>query len=116
MLLLTLNNLYCRISVFNPATGELVSDKIPVAGQEDIDSAVKFANEAFRPLSQWRNMTHVERQKILFKFADLLEANQERLAYLSRLTLGAPYLPFGKGEIDTAIGCFRCQFMTHVAN
>lgn len=50
-----------------------------------------------------------ERQKLLLKFADILEANQERLAYLTRLTLGAPFLPFGKSEIGTAIGCFRCE-------
>ncbi|BCS30763.1 uncharacterized protein APUU_81066S [Aspergillus puulaauensis] len=52
-------------------------------------------------------MTFPERQKILLRFADLLEANQEYLAHLTRLTLGAPYLPFGKSEIGTAIGSFR---------
>lgn len=54
-------------------------------------------------------MTGSERQKVLFRFADVLEANTELLAYLTRLTLGAPFLPFGKSEIDTAIGCFRCE-------
>jgi aldehyde dehydrogenase (NAD+)/retinal dehydrogenase len=87
-----------------------VSEKIPVAGEEDVNEAVKCANEAFKPLSPWRKMNHGERQKLLLKFADILEANQERLAYLTRLTLGAPYLPFGKGEISTAIGCFRCMY------
>ncbi|KAM0206075.1 hypothetical protein ACHAQI_008566 [Fusarium lateritium] len=96
-----------RLSVYNPATGALVSNHIPVAGNEDVDEAVTYANEAFKPDARWRRMTHVERRQILLKFADLLEASQERLAYLTRLTLGAPYLPFGKSEIDTAIGCFR---------
>ncbi|ORY69034.1 aldehyde dehydrogenase domain-containing protein [Pseudomassariella vexata] len=110
---LFINNKFvnCRskktVSVFNPANGELVSDQIPVAGNEDVDEAVEFANQAFAANSPWRKMTNVERQKLLLKFADILEANQERLAYLTRLTLGAPYLPFGKSEIDTAIGCFR---------
>ncbi|KAF4994130.1 hypothetical protein FDECE_13230 [Fusarium decemcellulare] len=89
------------------ATGDLVSDRIPVAGDEDVDEAVTCANEAFKPDSPWRRMTHTQRREILLKFADLLEARQERLAYLTRLTLGAPYLPFGKSEIGTAIGCFR---------
>ncbi|KAH7232201.1 aldehyde dehydrogenase domain-containing protein [Fusarium redolens] len=96
-----------RVSVYNPATGALISNKIPVAGDEDVDEAVCHANEAFKPTSPWRQMSHDERRAILLKFADLLEANQERLAYLTRLTLGAPYLPFGKSEIGTAIGCFR---------
>lgn len=55
-------------------------------------------------------MAFPERQKVLLRFADLLEANQEYLAHLTRLTLGAPYLPFGKSEIGTAIGSFRCTF------
>ncbi|CVL06391.1 related to aldehyde dehydrogenase [Fusarium mangiferae] len=95
------------IAVYNPATGDLISDRIPVAGNKDVDEAVACASEAFKPNSPWRQMTHTERREILLKFADLLEANQERLAYLTRLTLGAPYLPFGKSEIGTAIGCFR---------
>ncbi|KAF5636954.1 aldehyde dehydrogenase [Fusarium sp. NRRL 25303] len=89
------------------STGELISDRIPVAGNKDVDEAVACASEAFKPNSPWRQMTHTERRGILLKFADLLEANQDRLAYLTRLTLGAPYLPFGKSEIGTAIGCFR---------
>ncbi|KAL2826258.1 aldehyde dehydrogenase domain-containing protein [Aspergillus cavernicola] len=110
---LFINNCYVtcvnqtKLSVFNPATGDLVSDQIPVAGPDDVDSAVRAANAAFAAGSEWRRMTFPERQKILFRFADILEANQEYLASLTRLTLGAPYLPFGQAEIATAIGCFR---------
>lgn len=86
-----------------------MSDKIPVAADTDVDEAVDAANAAFAEGSTWRRMTNIERQKILLTFADLLEEHQERLAYLSRLTLGAPYNPFGKSEIGTAIGCFRCK-------
>ncbi|KAM5369063.1 hypothetical protein ACJZ2D_009158 [Fusarium nematophilum] len=67
-------------SVYNPATGALVSDRIPIAGSDDVDEAVAAANTAFRPDSPWRRMTNVERREILLKFADLLEENQERLA------------------------------------
>lgn len=65
---------------------------------------------AFEPGSEWRRMDDFTRQKVLLKFADLIEGNQEYLASLTRVTLGAPYSPFGKSEIDTAIGCFRCVF------
>lgn len=75
-----------------------------------MDDAVTAANAAFSPTSPWRKMTGNDRQRMLLKFADILEANRDSLAYLTRLTLGAPFNPFGKGEIDTAIGCFRCEF------
>lgn len=96
--------------MFNPANGELVSDQIPVAAEEDVDEAVKYAQQASRLDSPWRKMDNVQRRDILLKFADIIEANQERLAYLTRLTLGAPYHPFGKSEIGTALTCLRCGY------
>ncbi|EOD45479.1 putative aldehyde dehydrogenase protein [Neofusicoccum parvum UCRNP2] len=54
-------------------------------------------------------MTGQERQKLLLKFADLLEQNQDYLGYLTRLTLGAPFTPFGRSEIQTAVAYFRWQ-------
>lgn len=102
--------MFIRISVYDPATTELVSDSIPVAGEQDVDLAVEAAQRAFRPSSPWRQMTAYQRQKLLLKFADILEANTDYLAKLTRQTLGAPFSAFGKGEIDTAITCFRCTF------
>ncbi|KAJ5753585.1 uncharacterized protein N7511_007738 [Penicillium nucicola] len=96
-----------RISVYNPADGTLVSDSIPIAGEADVDQAIEAAQRAFAPKSEWRSMDDFARQKVLLNFADLIEENQEYLASLTRVTLGAPYNPFGKAEIDTAIGCFR---------
>lgn len=97
------------ISVYDPATKELVSDKIPLADARDVDLAVRAAQQAFSPSSPWRRMTAAQRQQLLFRFADILEANTEYLANLTRRTLGAPFSAFGKGEIDTAISCFRCE-------
>ncbi|KAJ6092314.1 hypothetical protein N7467_004283 [Penicillium canescens] len=96
-----------KISVYNPADGTLVSDQIPVAGEADVDRAIEAAQQAFSPDSDWRRMDDFTRQNLLLRFADLIEENQEYLASLTRVTLGAPYNPFGKSEIDTAIGCFR---------
>lgn len=88
-----------------------MSDQIPLAGEADVNCAVEAAQAAFSPGSEWQCMSDFNRQKVLLKFADLIEANQEYLASLTRVTLGAPYNPFGKSEIDTAIGCFRCAFI-----
>lgn len=95
--------------MYNPATGDLVTNRIPIAGEQDVDMAVDAAIAAFDMAGPWRKMTNESRRKLLLKFADLLERDQERLAYLTRLTLGAPYLAFGKGEIGTAIDNFRCK-------
>ncbi|RDW76941.1 putative retinal dehydrogenase 1 [Coleophoma cylindrospora] len=96
-----------KISVYNPATGELVSDKVPLAGEEDVEQAVKAGNAAFLANSPWRTMKNAQRRDILLKFADLLDRDREHLAYLTRITLGAPYKAFGSGEIGTAIENFR---------
>jgi acyl-CoA reductase-like NAD-dependent aldehyde dehydrogenase len=96
-----------RLSVYNPATGDLVSDKVPLAGEEDVDLAVKAANEAFAADSPWRTMDNNDRRDVLMKFADLLDRDREHLAYLTRITLGAPYKAFGSGEIGTTIQNFR---------
>lgn len=95
--------------MFNPANGDLVSDKIPVAGEDDVEAAVDAANAAFAAGSPWRKMTSVQRRDILLKFADILQKNEERLAELTRVTLGAPYLAFGKFEVAAAVDCFRCK-------
>ncbi|KAH6723464.1 aldehyde dehydrogenase domain-containing protein [Leptodontidium sp. MPI-SDFR-AT-0119] len=110
---LFINNAYVecknskKISVFNPATGDLVSDEIPVAGEWDVDAAVKAANDAFKLGSPWRTMSNIDRRDLLLRFADLLYRDRENLAYLTRLTLGSPYEAFGKREINTAIQNFR---------
>lgn len=88
-----------------------MSDQIPLAGEVDVDCAVEAAQAAFSPGSEWQRMSDFNRQKVLLKFADFIEANQEYLASLTRVTLGAPYNPFGKSEVDTAIGYFRYAFI-----
>lgn len=97
---------FYRISVYNPITEELVSDQIPVAGEHDVDAAVAAGNAAF---VKWRAWRGTARRQLLLKFADLLERDQEELGFLTRLTLGAPYLAFGQGEIQTAVENFRCK-------
>lgn len=44
------------------------------ATAEDVDDAVKAAREAFDH-GEWRKMSAWQRSQIMFKFADLIEAN-----------------------------------------
>lgn len=75
------------ISIINPKDDSVVSDKVQVAGPEDIDSAVKAAQAAF---PAWKALAGAKRGAIMLKFADLLEKNADRLAELESNSMGQP--------------------------
>ncbi|OGM39641.1 hypothetical protein ABOM_011455 [Aspergillus bombycis] len=92
------------LSVYNPKDNSLVSDRVPVAGQEDVDAAVTAAEAAF---PTWKALTELERRTILTNFASLVEKNTVMLAELTRLTMGAPYKAFGEFETGLFAEAFR---------
>ncbi|KIW75196.1 hypothetical protein Z517_11969 [Fonsecaea pedrosoi CBS 271.37] len=92
------------LSVFNPKDGSLVSDKVSVAGPEDVDMAVQAAERA---LPAWKRLKAVQRRDLMLKLADLIEENIEILGELTRITLGAPFETWGKHEILIAVETFR---------
>ncbi|WP_345817386.1 aldehyde dehydrogenase family protein (plasmid) [Paraburkholderia sp. PREW-6R] len=81
-------------AVHDPARGEVIA-QVPLAGEEDIDRAVKAARRAFDERA-WRDMLPAVRERLLLKFADLVEADAERLAHLETLNQGKP-LPLALG-------------------
>lgn len=87
-------------SVFNPRDCSLVSDKVPLATEEDVDAAVDAAEAA---LPAWKRMKAAERRALMLRLADLIEENVEVLGDLTRITLGAPYEFWGKHEIGIAV-------------
>lgn len=60
----------------NPATEEQIAE-VAFGEAEDVDAAVKSADEAFQI---WKNFTPLERGKILWKVADKLLEKREELA------------------------------------
>lgn len=74
----------------NPANGELIAT-IPERSVEDVDLAVRAARHAFEE-GPWGRMKPAERQRILLRFADLLETHDEDLARLDTLDMGMPLL------------------------
>src|ERR687894_953534 len=70
--------------VFNPATGEVVAET-PLSTAEDVDRAVKRAEEAF---AGWSATPVVERARLLFRFKGLLEEHFEELRDLVTLENG----------------------------
>lgn len=76
-----------RFETRNPANGELLA-RVAQGSAEDVDLAVKTARAAFE--GPWRRMKPAERQAIMLRLADLVEANFDELALLDTLDLGAP--------------------------
>jgi acyl-CoA reductase-like NAD-dependent aldehyde dehydrogenase len=77
------------IDVINPATG-LVIAKVQAAGAGDVDRAVKAARAAFE--GPWSKMTGIDRAKLLWKLADLLEANADEIGLVESLDNGMPLM------------------------
>ncbi|KQX23560.1 MULTISPECIES: aldehyde dehydrogenase family protein [unclassified Sphingomonas] len=78
---------------FNPSTGEAL-DPVAEGGREDVDLAVAAARRAFE--GPWSRFKPAERQRVILKLADLIEANFEELFLLDAIDMGSPIaaLPF----------------------
>lgn len=64
----------------DPFTGEVWS-RAPSATAEDVDEAVRAAHRAFTG-GPWADMTPTRRGRLLYRLADLVEANADRLGEL----------------------------------
>ncbi|MBT2733790.1 aldehyde dehydrogenase [Bacillus sp. ISL-7] len=91
------------IDAINAANGKLLS-KISRGGKEDVDRAVKAANEAF---IGWSNTPIEERSALLHKVADLLEANQVRLKMIECLDTGRPIHEF---DLDYKLAIYQFRY------
>src|SRR6478609_2941043 len=77
------------IDTLNPSTGERLAE-LAAAGPEDIELAVKAARRAFDE-GPWRRMPAEQRARLLYRFADLVEANADELALIDTEDCGKPY-------------------------
>jgi aldehyde dehydrogenase (NAD+) len=75
------------LTIYNPSTDELITDKVQVASEADVERAVAAAKAAF---PGWAATPGKDRAKIMLKFADLLEANAERIAKAESIAMGQP--------------------------
>ena len=76
------------IDVIDPATGETIAISAEGAS-EDIDKAVAAARRSFDS-GVWRGMSGAERSRIIWRFADLIDANAEELVELEVRDNGMP--------------------------
>lgn len=87
----------------NPATGEVIAE-IANASDADVDLAVKAAREAFEDFGQ---STTEERSKLLFKIADIIEENADRLARIESTENGKPIRETSAIDLPLAVDHFR---------
>ncbi|GAA0975755.1 hypothetical protein GCM10009555_034180 [Acrocarpospora macrocephala] len=75
--------------VYDPADGRVIVE-VPAGDAADVDRAVAAARAAFAPGGPWRSMTPQARGKLIWKLADLVEQNAERLSMLDSIDSGKP--------------------------
>ncbi len=89
---------------YNPATGEVLASVSEAEGQ-DVDAAVSAARKALE--GPWSKMSPAEREKILNKIADLVEAHAEELAQLETLNNGKTIREAKNGDLPLTVGLWR---------
>jgi betaine-aldehyde dehydrogenase len=82
--------------VMNPATGQVIATA-PLGGPEDVDRAVKAAQQAFEDPRGWAAWSAAKRGRALAKYASLVKANLEQLAQLESANVGKP-IKSARGE------------------
>ncbi|UOQ94638.1 CoA-acylating methylmalonate-semialdehyde dehydrogenase [Halobacillus shinanisalinarum] len=81
-------------AVYNPATGEVIAH-VPISSQEDVDHAVKVADEAFK---EWKEVPVPKRARILFKYQQLLVDHWDELAEIVTIENGKNFKE-AQGEV-----------------
>lgn len=76
------------LPVVDPASGEAFC-QVPAGNAADIDRAVTAARHAFEE-GDWSRMRPIDRERLLLRLADLLEANAQELAELEAIDNGKP--------------------------
>ena len=89
----------------HPATEEVICN-VAEGDAEDIDAAVDAAREAFDN-GPWRQMDARDRGALLYKLADLIEAEAEEFAALETLDNGKPISDARAADVPLVIDTLR---------
>ena len=89
----------------NPATEEVIAE-VAEAGPEEIDRAVRAARAAFAD-GGWRRMNPHKRSRLLWKLADLVDANADELALLETRDNGKPYFEARRIDVPSVAQTLR---------
>ncbi|MBY4677684.1 aldehyde dehydrogenase family protein [Marinobacterium arenosum] len=90
---------------FDPASGQPIA-ALPAAQAEDVDRAVASARAAFDNPA-WRMMRPNQRERLIHRLADLIEANAPQLAELEALNNGKGVKIARYGDVASAVNYLR---------
>lgn len=90
---------------YHPATGEVIA-QVAEGDAADVDKAVAAARKAFDD-GPWRKMDARERGAIMYRLADLIEAELDELAALETLDNGKPISDSLAADLPLTIDCLR---------
>jgi len=93
------------IVAIDPATGAVVG-RFHGATEADVDLAVAAARRSFDD-GRWRRLSPAQREKVLWRVAELIFAHAQELAELECLDGGRLYLPGLQFEVPHAADTFR---------
>ncbi len=91
--------------VYEPALGEVLTE-VAEAGVEDVDRAVRAAREAFDS-GPWAKLAPSERGRLLWRLADLVEADADAIATIETRNQGKTIFESRKIEVPLVADCFR---------
>jgi phenylacetaldehyde dehydrogenase len=94
-------------AVFDPGTGREIA-KVAEADAADVDRAVAAARSAFENKA-WSEMKACDRERLLHRLADLIEANADQLAELECLDNGKSLMM--ARHVDVAGAVDFCRYM-----
>ncbi|MBO0908734.1 MULTISPECIES: gamma-aminobutyraldehyde dehydrogenase [Arthrobacter] len=98
-----------QLEIINPVNGEVVASS-PVSNQADVDSAMEAAAAAFKT---WKRTTPSERQLMLLRLADALEANADELVDAQHRNTGQVRSVIAAEEV--AVGADQLRFFAGAA-
>lgn len=91
--------------VTEPSTGGVLTE-IPIGSLGDLDLAVAAARSQFDG-GDWRRLKPLERERLLHRLADLIEANAAELAEIESLDMGKSVTQAREVDIQGTIDTFR---------
>ena len=94
-----------EIPVIDPTSGEQVA-KVPAGEAADIDRAVKAARKAF-DTGPWSRLTGPQRERIMLRLADLLEANAAEVSEIESVNSGRTLMSTRAFDVDLSVDYLR---------
>ena len=94
-----------RFASTNPTTHETLAE-VTAASPADVDRAVQAARRSFRA-GVWAGRAPRERMAVMYRWADLIDANAPALCVLETLDMGKPIRDVVAGDLPSVSGFIR---------